>query len=158
MSNSKDKLISRLQVDEPNYASLAEQFGAEALPHLAELVESGDEDLASKAISLAGFISAPESHEVIALGARSGNPVLRSSAAGAMTKLRGPALERLPAELLTSLLDDEDAGVRKWALRAVETYHPPYVIEKVGELAEKEPHPELRRGAATLLGEFRDKE
>ncbi|NES82741.1 MAG: HEAT repeat domain-containing protein [Moorea sp. SIO2B7] len=154
MPTLKEEIIARLQLDEPNYASSAKVFGAEALPILAELVSSEDEKLASRATSLAGFINAPGSREIIELAAQSSNPVIRVSAAGALRRLSTPTFENLPPQILSSLLDDNDVSVRKLALRAVEVHRPLSVLEKVRELNERDPNPRLRGRASRILSDM----
>ena len=56
MPISYSELKARLDVDEPDYAALAE-LAAGAVQHLRKLAASPDESLASKAVSLAGIMS-----------------------------------------------------------------------------------------------------
>ena len=55
MPISYAKLKALLDVDEPDYAALAEK-AADAIQHLRKLAASPDVSLASKAVSLAGII------------------------------------------------------------------------------------------------------
>ena len=122
MTVTREQVLAQLYPDEPDYEGAA-QLGPEALPHLMQLIEEGDPDLASKATSLASVIDAAESIEAVDKAARSPDPVIRVAAAAALGNLSEP-----PGPVAHSMLDDEDVGVRKLALTAAPVSMDPYVL------------------------------
>ena len=148
MSVTIEQVLAQLRQDEPDYEQ-ATNLGPEALPHLARLVEEGDPELAPKATYLAGFINAEQSSEVVKRASRSSLPVVRVAAAAALSDL-----EETPTPLLESLLDDEDVGVRKLALRSLERKRPVGFKRKAREVAENDPNEVLRRFASRLADQL----
>lgn len=108
------QLKARLDVDEPEYAELAE-LAADAMKHLRKLAASDDPSLASKAVSLAGIIGDADSVAVVGDGAKSRNVLVRVAAAHAASMLPDSAQT---ARVVSKLLDDKDVGVVKFAGKA----------------------------------------
>jgi len=121
------KVRALLDLDEPKYDEAA-KLGARAIPHLKTLVREGDPMLASKATYLASLIQSDRSLEVVKAAAESSDPVVRVAAAAAARNLPDAATD----EVLASLSSDEDAGVRKVALKAApaSVAAPPLSVEK----------------------------
>ncbi len=122
---TREQVLDYLLDEEPTYRIAAEALGVEALEVLAELVVAADPLLASKATRLASEIGSPRAWEVIErAAARERDPTVRVAAASALRRLaaRDPGHEMAfadePNGLLDRLLADEDAGVRKFALKA----------------------------------------
>src|SRR5215217_4071796 len=138
MTVTREQVLAQLYPDEPDYEGAA-QLGPEALPHLRQLVEEGDPDLASKATSLAGVIDAAGSAEVLDTAARSSDPVIRVAAAGALANL-----SEMPSPLAQTMLNDEDVGVRKLALRSLERKQPAGFKQIAQQMAADDPNPILR--------------
>jgi hypothetical protein len=114
MPVSYAELRAMLDVDEPDYAALAD-IASGAMNHLRKLAASTDVSLASKAVSLAGFIGDANSIAVVENAARSRQPLVRVAAAHAATLV--PDSPRA-ARVVNRLLDDPDIGVVKTAMRA----------------------------------------
>src|SRR5262245_48128928 len=102
-----------LSSDEPDYAAAA-RLGPSVLPHLLALAGGADARMAAKAASLAGMIPHPSAVDVLRRAAASGSAVVRVAAAGAARRLRLPAA----GQIVLALLNDADAGVRKFAIKA----------------------------------------
>lgn len=117
MAVTRDQVKAALDPEEPDYAKAAKQLGAEALPHLEEMIGGSDTSLAAKAAYLAGLIGGERSAPAVAKAARSGQATVRIAAAAAAA--------HLPAEhsdaVLLQLVDDADRGVQKVALRSAPT-------------------------------------
>jgi hypothetical protein len=144
---------SHLTLDEPNY-HLAAKLGADALPHLAVLSEGSDIKLASNAVILAGFINTEGSMEIIEKAAHSSNSILRVSAAVALRHLK-----EIPVQITVDLLSDDDVGVRKWALRAVEGRVTTGILRsKIEEIANKEPYVRLRERAQRTIQDLENRQ
>lgn len=114
MPLTKQEVIRRLGADEPNYKMLA-QMGAEAVPHLAALINGEDLGIAAKATYLASVMQTDEGIEALMTAATSPHPVVRVAAAAGLRNVADAKAVRLAERLL----EDRDAGVRKLAVRAV---------------------------------------
>jgi HEAT repeat protein len=144
MAVTREQVLAQLHPDEPRYEQAA-QLGSEALPHLMQIVQEGDPGLASKATSLAGIINAAGSAEVLGAAADSSDPVIRVAAAAALGNL-----DEMPSALAQSMLDDEDVGVRKLALRSLGRQQPTGFRQKVQQMAANDPNSVLRERAARV--------
>jgi|SRR5215217_2537352 len=143
-----EQVLAQLYPDEPDYERSA-QLGPEALPHLMQLVEEGDPELASKATYLASLINVQGSAEVVEKAARSTDPLLRVAAAASLSNL-----EEMPTPLVESMLNDRDVGVRKLTLRSLETQKTIGLKPKVEEIAEGDPNISLRQLASRIANEL----
>ena len=140
-----------LQPDEPDYAQ-AGLLGAEALPHLSEIVAAGsDPMLASKATYLAGLIAAEGSSEVVDQAARSPDPVLRVAAAGAARNL--PPQDA--SGILVQLLADDDVGVQKVALLSATPQATVELRQRIEDTSQSDATPKIRELAAEVLERLR---
>jgi hypothetical protein len=126
MPISYAELKAKLDVDEPDYAALAER-AAGAMQHLRRLAASADVSLASKAVSLAGIIGDADSIGIVGSASKSREVLVRVAAAHAATMLPdGPQ----SARVVGKLLDDKDVGVLKLATRAAARMSDPGVASK----------------------------
>lgn len=114
MPVSLAELKAMLDVDEPDYGALADR-AAGAMNHLRKLAASPDASLASKAVSLAGFIDDAGSVAIVESAARSREPLIRVAAAHAASLMSD---RPETARVVSKLLDDADIGVVKTATRA----------------------------------------
>jgi HEAT repeat protein len=129
MAVSIESVRAFLDQDEPAYDEGA-RLGPDALPHLATLVREGDPMLASKAAYLAGLIDGDESPAVLEQALQSDEPAVRVAAASAAQHLSGAR-----PELFDRLLADDDAGVRRAALKSIGASQPSGLKAKVEDLA-----------------------
>jgi|SRR5215203_2497789 len=148
MAVTREQVLAQLYPDEPRYEQAA-QLGPQALPHLMQIVQEGDPGLASNATSLAGVINAAGSAEVVGAAARSSDPGVRVIAAAALANL-----SELPDPLAHSLLDDEDVGVRKLALRSLARQQSAGFKRKAQQMAANDPNPVLRKHAARVANQL----
>ena len=148
MAVTREQVLAQLYPDEPRFEQAA-QLGPEALPHLMQIVREGDPELASKATSLAGIINAAGSAEVVGAAAGSYDPVIRVAAAAALGNLA-----EMPSPLAQSMLEDEDVGVRKLALRSLERQQPAGFKQKAQQMAANDSHPVLRELAARVADQL----
>jgi hypothetical protein len=114
MAVTQEQVKQLLTAEEVDYPAAALMLGADALPHLRELIASDDPMLASKAAYLAGTIDAGDSADIVATAAASDQVVVRIAAANALENVTGA-----DASVFEGLLDDLDAGVRRAAVKAV---------------------------------------
>src|SRR5690349_21998843 len=115
MPTTLESVRRALQQEEINYPELAHELGPAAIPCLQTIVSGDDVLLASKAAYVAGLIQDPASAALVAGAAKSGSPAVRVAAAATSQHLAAADAE----DVLLSLLDDGDVGVRKHALRSV---------------------------------------
>jgi hypothetical protein len=154
------KPVTKLEVEaalrpiEPDYHAIA-NLGPSIIPILDEIVTSGDQLLAPRAVWAAAALveETKEETEIAAIaklidqGSRSKDVLLRIAAGGANHALPPKAGGMIAARLL----NDSDVGVRKTALEGVPRALSPALVAKVETIAEHDKQPELREMAATLL-------
>jgi hypothetical protein len=143
-----EQVINQLDREEPNYSQAA-QLGSEALPHLITLIQGGNLGLAAKAASLAGIINAGQSAVALEIAARHPEPVVRVAAAASAKNLTS-----IPTSLAMEMLNDSDAGVRKWTLKALEIHHPAGIKTKVDEIIRNDPDVGLRDHARQIINQL----
>ena len=145
MPVTMEQVLAQLDKEEPDY-EFAAQLGPEVLPHLIHLVQGNDLGRASKATCLASFIDAEQSATVLNIAAHSPHPALRTAAAVSLSNLK-----EISPDLVTDLLNDENVGVRKWTLKALEIHRPTEVKAKVQEIAKSDPDMMLRQLAGQIV-------
>ena len=119
MQSNNDKLnqelISFLRQDELDYPAGAAKFGPASLPLLQELIKTDDENLATKAAYLAGFIKDKSVPSILAEAASNKFATVRI-AAGFGAKKLAPASA---SAVLQKIMNDNDSGVLKMGISAV---------------------------------------
>src|ERR671915_656191 len=148
MPVTMEQVINQLDREEPLYGQAA-QLGAEALPHLITLIQGENLGLAAKAASLAGLINASQSADVLEIAAQHPEPVVRVAAAASAKNLAS-----VPTTLAMELLNDSDAGVRKWTLKTLEVHHPSGIRPKVEEIMKSDPDMGLRDYAKQIINQL----
>jgi HEAT repeat protein len=139
-------VLKQLDKDEPDYAALT-ALGPDAVPHLANLVRSGEPGIASKAAYLASLIQTDESVDALSSAIASPHEVVRVAAAAGLRNLPAPQAARLADRLL----DDRDAGVRKVALNSVGRLGLEALASKVRSMASSDAEGALRAVARQEL-------
>jgi hypothetical protein len=127
--------------------------GSDALPHLITLIQGDNLGLAAKAASLSGSINAGESAAVLEIAANHPEVVVRVAAAASAN-----SLTNIPTTLALTLLNDSDAGVRKWTLKALEAHHPPGIRRKLEEMITSDPDIGLRDRAKHIIKQLSELE
>lgn len=139
-----------LDSEEPDYA-LAAQLGPDTLPHIETIIKGADPMIASKAAYLAGLIQDNRSSDVLKIAAKSKYPEVRAAAAAGARHLAAQAA----SDVLLVLLEDQDIGVRKIALKSVHSNAPLALRKKVESLAAKDPEIFLRTLSSDVLNRLR---
>ena len=153
-----------LDPEEPHYSAAA-QLGPDALPHLRKLAKAKNTLLASKATYLASLINHEGAVDVLQIAADRSEPEVRvQAAAAAKNMINAPAratadlvasqrvnLQAPVRNILSSLLNDEDIGVRKVALRSVTDAGMQDLSDQVESLARNDPHEAIRSLATRFL-------
>lgn len=146
MSVTMEQVRAVLDSEEPNYVQGA-QLGLDALPYLESLVTGADPMLASKATYLASLIRGEQSVRILQEAARSESLVVRVAAAGAVRNLD----ESVASDILFSLVDDQNIGVRKVALESVPANVTPSLRDKIQGLTQTESSVEIRNLSDEVL-------
>lgn len=143
MALTIDDVRAEIDLDEINYPATAAKLGPEALPLLDELARGGDPTLASKAVYLAGVISPEDAAPIVGKAAKHPDPVVRIAAASGL----GNMPEGDAESPLDQLLEDEDIGVRKAALKSAAAFETPEMTARVEQVAAEDPEPLVRKFA-----------
>lgn len=114
MANINDEIIAFLRQDELDYPAAAAKFGKAALPFLSELINTSDENLATKAAYLAGFIGDGSVKDILQKAAASSLTTVRVAAAYGAQRLDAAAGQAV----LDKSLEDSDPGVIKHAMKS----------------------------------------
>lgn len=141
MAHTREQLIKMIDLDEPDYQEIVARLTKDDIPLLNELATDPNPAIATKAISCLGFMNDERAMAGVEKAAKSGNPVLRVAASHALRNMTSmPAAERI----LDQLLDDNDIGVKKFALKTVEASRLSNLKEKVRQLHSKESNEQLK--------------
>ncbi|MFN0109944.1 MAG: HEAT repeat domain-containing protein [Blastocatellia bacterium] len=127
--------------DDPDLEQVAAILGADALPHLEEIIREEHPRLAPKALNLAALIKDERTINIFRLATVSKDPVIRLTAAYNLRHLNLSAV----ADLLLLFLNDRDLGVRKFALLAMEKYVPTELQSKIEYLRRTDPSAYIRQ-------------
>lgn len=111
---SNEDIIAFLRQDELDYPAAAAKFGKAALPFLSELINSSDENLASKAAYLAGYISDGSVKDILTNAADNKFTTVRIAAAFGAQRMDAKAGQ----VILNKSMDDSDPGVLKHAMKS----------------------------------------
>jgi len=138
---------SWLDAEEVDYPGAAARLGAEALPYLQELAASDDPMLASKATYLASLIGGDQAVGILHAAAGHQEAAVRVAAATGLKHLR----EEQAAPIADRLLGDQDAGVRKMAVKSVATFASAPMRDRLKRSAGNDPEPFIRELATHHL-------
>jgi hypothetical protein len=138
MPLTRAQILDQIAGPEPDYVAAAAVVGSADLPVLAVMVGDPDVAVAARAASLVAQISQDPGASVAALPALAAaalhpEPSVRAAAAVGASRLAELAAA---ADLLTALLADADAGVRRMALRSLSTPLPPALAGPVQTASE----------------------
>lgn len=113
MSMTYDEVVQHLNLDEPRPGA-GRHLDAHTVPHLERIIREGHPQLSVKAALALSVAGAAGHRELVRELAEDRRPIMRVAAARAAATLDDRPRERV----LLRLLDDEDAGVQKEAIRA----------------------------------------
>lgn len=140
-----------LDADEPDYEGARRTLGADAAPHLRQLILGTDLALASKATYLASLTGGGEALPLLQAAHARGEPVLSVAAAAGIRNLS----QQDGAQLFEQLHADPDPGVRKVALKSGMGLRSPQVAARYQALASGDPEPFIRALAAQAAATMR---
>jgi len=145
MAITMEEVRNAILPEEPDYQRAA-ALGQDALPYLSALAVDDDTMLAVKAVSLAGLIGGRRAVRIVEEAAESERAELRVIAAAAAGNL-GESGE----PVITTLLEDTDRGVRKYAVRSVTRSSSEGLKARLEALQERETDPRLLEQVNTKL-------
>lgn len=148
------RILEVLNSDEPDYSSISDILNEKDYPTLDELITQAPVHIATKAIICLGLISSESSINSIAMAANNHNPVLRIAAAQALIRIKGIKTNLIAAQTIAKLLDDDDLGVRKFALKAASASRLLNLKEKVLKICTNERNDEIKKIAQNVLKEL----
>jgi len=133
------KLLSGYELD---YTAITAKLSEKDIPMLNELAMRSPITIAARAVICLGWFASEEAIPGIEFAAKSDNSVLRLTAAHALSGLSN---KRGAFELIGGLLDDDDVGVRKFALRTIHNAKIPGLKEKVRQVCHNDPSEQIRK-------------
>lgn len=142
MPVTMNDVLTELDRDEPDYDRAA-RLGPEALPLLGDILAADDPMRASKAAYLAGLIRDPGAETTLQQAAGHRDARVRVAVAHTLANHEEPS-----EDLLGRLLDDDDPGVRKLALRSTAARGSARLRDKVSAIADNDPEEHLRTMAS----------
>ncbi len=125
-----EKLKSVLNADEPQY-SQATKLDGEAFQYLCNVAMGDDPLMAAKAVYLGSLTGGKRSEDLLRAAVSSPEPIVRVAVAGAARNLSSSHRDLL----LLRLLDDNDYGVRRTALKSVAGHATQALRKKVESMA-----------------------
>lgn len=141
MPHTKDELIKMIDLDEPDYPAIVADLSKEDIPFLTELSQDANPAIATKAISCLGYMNDDRAFAGVETATKSTNPILRVAATHA---LRNMSSRPRAEALLSTLLDDDDIGVKKFALKTIGASKFSGLKEKVKQLNLKETNEHMK--------------
>jgi HEAT repeat protein len=135
MAHTKDEIKKMIDLDEPEYPIIVSKLTADDIPILIELSGDANMAIATKAVSCLGLMNTDKAVEGIKIAVAHNNPVMRVAAAHA---LKNSATLPSAVKLIDTLLDDQDIGVRKFALKTVDHSNIKSLKAKVKAMGDKE--------------------
>jgi HEAT repeat protein len=151
MAVSMKQVRAFLDAEEPDYRGVAE-LGPDALPHLKKLVGGTDVMLASKAAYAASLIPDERAVDVLLEAAQSEEPVVRVAAATAVRNMP----ELASGDLLENFFVDDDAGVRRAAIKSVGKNASGALRSKITKMASSDSDPAIREMSRAALNRLTD--
>jgi HEAT repeat protein len=150
-SNRRERIIKLLGGDEPDYAAISSKLHEKDIPILNDLVAHQPTGIATRAIICLTWFPSDKSIPGIQSAAKSDNPVLRLTAARVLSHL-----SNTPGsfELISGLLDDNDAGVRKFTLKTIGNSKIIGLKEKVHQLCLNDPNEQIRKLAQQVYADL----
>ena len=153
-TNKATRIITLLNTDDPDFSSIAQQLGEDDYPTLNELVKRSPAHIATKALICLGKLGSEKSLDGISFAAKSENPVLRLTAAQALSEIKN--IHQLPAaiKLINELVTDVDIGVRKFARRTIQLSKISDLKGKMDQKRSGEPNEHVRKLSEDVFGKL----
>jgi HEAT repeat protein len=138
--------LSAIEPDDSTYAGI----GPPEVPLLAEILKDNEAWMASRAVFALSRIADVDALEKIKRSAADPRQEVRVAVAASVGNLAPEDAN----QILLSVLNDEDLGVRKFAVQAVTGKHSALVQDKLRDLAAQDPIAAIRGAATEKLREL----
>lgn len=130
------RILSAIEPTEDMYAKITH----EDLPHLQRLSHDAEPWRAARAVFAASRLQGVGASNLVVAAAADARPELRIAAAASASRLPQVASD----QVLSTLLDDHDIGVRKFSIQAIAAGSSDVVKMKLRTLAKSEPDHQIR--------------
>jgi HEAT repeat protein len=130
------RILSPIEPTEDMYAAIT----LEDLPHLQRLSHDPEPWRAARAVFAASRLRGLAANNLVLAATRDPRPELRVAAAASASRLPPAVAE----QLLATLLDDHDVGVRKFSIQAIDASSSVALKQKLRTLAANDPNHQLR--------------
>ncbi len=145
-------IIAFLRQDELDYPGGAAKFGKAALPFLAELINSSDENLATKAAYLAGYIKDGSVKDILEQAASNNFTTVRIAAAFGAQRLDAKSGQAI----LDKSMDDSDPGVIKNAMKSADILNVAKNLKvKIGKISKNFADDNIKSAANDLISKMK---
>jgi hypothetical protein len=145
-------IIAFLRQDELDYPGGAAKFGKAALPFLAELINSSDENLATKAAYLAGYIKDGSVKDILEQAASNHFTTVRIAAAFGAQRLDAKSGQAI----LDKSMDDSDPGVIKNAMKSADILNVAKNLKvKIGKISKNFADDNIKSAANDLISKMK---
>jgi hypothetical protein len=148
MPLNKEDLIKLINLDEPDYNVIVNKLSADDIPTLVELSKDANPAIATKAISCLGHLKSERALIGLQEVVNHPDPVRRVAVANSLKNL---AAVQGAVQMLDKLLDDQDIGVRKFALKTVEAANITQLKGKVQTFNQREDNSALKNLSQEIL-------
>jgi HEAT repeat protein len=138
LSELRDQL-SAIEPDERTYHGI----GPAEVDSLLDLLDDEEEWLAARAVHALSRIDADAARQAVVSAAESPRMEVRVAAAASAARVPAPTSD----EILYRLLDDPEAAVRKFAVKATSDRNSEAVRRRISEIADADADARLRRVA-----------
>lgn len=152
MAHTREELIRLINLDEPDYPSIVRQLTPDDIPLLTQLAQDPNPALATKAISCLGLMGSEAAVAGLQSIVTHPDPVYRIAAAQVLRHAPGSATG---VRLLGRLLEDQDVGVRKFALKSVDAGNISGLKEQVRQINLREQNEGLKNISQSILQKMR---
>lgn len=148
MAHTKTEVIKMINLDEPNYVSIMKKLSHDDVPVLIKLSQDKNPSVATKAISCLGLWNSENALKGVLKAAKHTDPMYRVAAAHALKNM-----STLPGavKVLDALLDDEDVGVKKLAMKSIPLSPDIQLKKKLEVLSEQDANEYIRKLATEML-------
>ena len=147
----RKEIIQLLSADEPDYSSIKSKLTEEDYSIVNKLAKERSLAIATKAIICLGCYGSEKYMDTIVSAAKSKNPVLRLTAVQALGKMTGVAGNQEIVGLIEGLLDDQNIGVKKFALKTTATVNIASLTGKVQKISESDGNDHIKKLAQNVF-------
>lgn len=145
-------IVAFLRQDELDYPAGAAKFGKAALPFLSELIDSTDENLATKAAYLAGYIKDSSVKNILHKAAGNNFTTVRIAAAFGAQRMDAKSGQAI----LDKSMDDSDPSVLKHAMKSADILNVAKNLKvKISKISKNFSDDNIKSAASDLISKMK---